>query len=150
VSNARQAMPHGGKLHIETESVSVDQPRGTQHQPRSMVRLTVTDTGVGMDPETASHAFEPFFTTKPRGSGSGLGLSMVDGGIERAGGHASLRSEPGSGTSVCIDLPRAADGLAKASEPPPPPTEGLGALGVRVLVVEDEPLVRSVTRYYLE
>src|SRR5262249_50721462 len=144
------AMPRGGTLRIELENVAGVTDAGDGSTPPSSrsIRLTVTDTGVGMDSQTLARVFEPFFTTRPRGSGSGLGLSMVYGVIERAGGRVSSTSELGIGTSLRIELPRAAQGRTKSSEPPPPMLPR--PLSARVLVVEDEPLVRSVTRYYLE
>ena len=129
--NARDAMPGGGRLGITCRAVGD-------------VLLTVTDTGAGMDEETVSRAFEPFFTTKGRGEGTGLGLATVYGIVAESGGEVSLRSAPGEGTTVLVRLPRAAEGPADR-----PGTESHTAAGSgngrRVLLVEDEPAVRTLT-----
>ncbi|WP_084284890.1 hybrid sensor histidine kinase/response regulator [Solirubrobacter soli] len=128
--NARDAMPDGGKLTIRTD---VDD---------DVVRLTVLDTGEGMPEEVKAHAFDPFFTTKAEGEGTGLGLSVVYGIVERAGGNIDLDSSPGMGTCFAIDLPRAHGAAAEA-----PKTNGTaGSLrGVTVLVVDDQEAVRELT-----
>ncbi len=149
VINARDAMPDGGRLVIETANIVAPdrraRPRGPINlPPGDYVALCVTDTGSGMTPEVLGRAFDPFFTTKPLGQGTGLGLSMIYGFIEQSGGHVHLRSQPGQGTTVTIHLPRyagaveiaAKDGVA-ADMP------GVGASAV-VLVVEDEPHVRLI------
>jgi PAS domain S-box-containing protein len=104
--NARDAMPDGGTLVIETASVPGDPPIG---DAMPQVRIAVTDNGVGMDRETLAKAFDPFFTTKERGNGNGLGLSQVYGFVEQSGGHVLIDSEPGVGTTVQILLPQVPD-----------------------------------------
>ena len=111
VINARDAMPEGGRLDIETRIARID--GGAVDRPPDVrsgeyVKVTVSDTGHGMPPEVAARAFEPFFTTKPVGKGSGLGLSMIFGFVKQSGGHVQLESEPGRGTSVSLYLPLAA------------------------------------------
>ncbi len=134
--NARDAMPTGGVLTIETDEVA--SPSGDVE----FVSVTVADTGCGMAPEVLKCAFEPFFTTKEVGKGSGLGLSMVHGFIEQSGGHVSMKSELGHGTSVTILLPAVpAQPKANPVRPSPGETSRFGA-AVKVLVVEDEADVR--------
>src|SRR5262249_7435675 len=107
-TNARDAMPGGGRLRIATATVDFG-PRSTvvaaEIRPGRYVRLTVTDTGIGLSEEVKQHMFDPFFTTKPAGKGSGLGLSTVYGIVTQSGGHVSVRSESGTGTTVDILLP---------------------------------------------
>lgn len=148
--NARDAMPSGGDLTIETEAVSFDEdPRIAQDAPRGdYVRVSVSDTGVGMTPEVCARAIEPFFTTKDVGSGTGLGLSMVYGFMKQIGGHARLYSEVGRGTRVSLFFPdnqAPKRGTTKAIDDQAP--NGNGEL---VLVVEDDPDVRLVTVSRLE
>ena len=148
--NARDAMPDGGTLTIETTKVQVDEDFARLHPGIAAgphVRLTVTDTGVGMTAEVAGRAFEPFFTTKPRGEGTGLGLSTVYGIVTGAGGHVSIYSEPGVGTTVKILLPAAA---GSATARPAPAVAPVGAArGETILVVEDDPRVRELVRRIL-
>jgi PAS domain S-box-containing protein len=142
--NARDAMPSGGRLVIETANVTLDEAYArheTEVAPGEYVMIAVTDSGCGMTPEVAARAVEPFFTTKEVGQGSGLGLSMVFGFIKQSGGHLKIYSEPGHGTTVKLYLPRAsgaaADGGRQAeAEPQPGRSE-------RLLVVEDDPMVRD-------
>jgi len=139
--NARDAMPDGGKLVIETRNVTVD-------DAGDYVRVSVTDTGIGMSPEILEHAFEPFFTTK-RGRGTGLGLSTIFGFAQQSGGHVTIESEPGSGTTVSLFLPRASDvetGTVGQKAPDVPLSENCET----VLVVEDDPDVREVTLQRVE
>lgn len=143
--NARDAMPKGGKLLLETENVrleggySDDLPEA---EPGHYVMVAVSDTGTGMPPEVRDRVFEPFFTTKTEGKGSGLGLSMVFGFVKQSGGHVKIYSEPGQGTTVKLYLPRATGGdtgdapLFEARGEPPQGSE-------MVLLVEDDALVRQ-------
>jgi len=153
VLNARDAMPDGGQLLIETVNTVLRDRRGAPKEqpsrdapPGEYVCLSVADTGTGMPPNVIARAFDPFFTTKPIGQGTGLGLSMVYGFIQQSGGHVRLRSELGQGTTVAIYLPRhfgAINGEAAgnvASSVPALPAGGI------VLLVEDEPDVRMVVR----
>jgi PAS domain S-box-containing protein len=120
-ANARDAMPEGGKLTIETSSAVLDRKHGrsrTDVEPGRYVVLAVSDTGTGMDERTRIRVFEPFFTTKEEDKGTGLGLAMVDGFARQCGGHVSVSSEPRSGTTFKIFLPEATDDIEAA--PPPP------------------------------
>lgn len=150
VINARDAMPKGGTLVLETANVVLDdaQVGGETKLPAGeYVRLSVTDTGTGMSPDVAQRAFEPFFTTKPQGKGTGLGLSSVYGFVQSAGGGASLYSEPGLGTTVNLYLPRM-KGTGQAFKPLDA-SEIRRGRGETVLVVEDNPDVRAVARQHL-
>ncbi len=145
--NARDAMPQGGKLVIETKNVVLgehDLASEANVAPGEYVRLTVSDTGSGMAPEVLSRAFEPFYTTKPTGKGTGLGLSVIYGFVHQSGGHVTLQSEIGKGTNVTIYLPRAAEKGAKA-EVPKRPQGSNASHGETVLLVEDNEDVRAVT-----
>jgi PAS domain S-box-containing protein len=150
VLNARDAMPEGGRLTVETGVVDADAAfvaaRPEMAEGR-YVAISVTDTGVGMAPDVAERAFDPFFTTKPLGQGTGLGLSMVYGFARQSGGQVRIRSQPGLGTSVTIYL-RATE----AEEPvaAPPSMVAPEGRGQRVLVVEDDPSVRLLIRDVLE
>jgi signal transduction histidine kinase/ActR/RegA family two-component response regulator len=148
--NARDAMPGGGKLVIETSVAHLDDDYRTTNadvMPGAYVMIAVTDTGIGMTPGVLARAFEPFFTTKGIGKGSGLGLSMVYGFAKQSGGHAKIYSEPGQGTTVKLYLPVAPGAaVAVASARGPVATERAKRDEV-VLVVEDDVLVRdTVTR----
>jgi signal transduction histidine kinase len=140
--NARDAMPHGGKLTIETANASLDQAYADRHaevQAGQYVMLAVTDTGIGMTPEVAARAFDPFFTTKPMGQGSGLGLSQIYGFVKQSGGHIKIYSEPGHGTTVKLYLPRSTE-----AEDAGPAAPGEAIHGDEtVLVVEDDADVRA-------
>ncbi|RZL40653.1 MAG: response regulator [Rubrivivax sp.] len=144
--NARDAMPEGGKLTIETANAHLDEAYAARHvevRPGQYVAICVTDSGFGMDAETLSRAFEPFFTTKPADKGTGLGLSQVYGFVKQSKGHVKLYSEVGSGTTVKIYLPRihataAADAEMQDMLAPE-------ADGETILVVEDDPDVRAYT-----
>jgi PAS domain S-box-containing protein len=150
--NARDAMPDGGELIVETANVDVDAESVALHAgpapvPGSYVRLTVTDTGTGMSAETRDRAFEPFFTTKERGKGSGLGLATVYGVVTDSAGHIGVYSEPGLGTTFRVYLPAAdadADAVAVAVERRDPPARGTAPAGGTVLVTEDEDAVREM------
>ncbi|MBV8651643.1 MAG: response regulator, partial [Alphaproteobacteria bacterium] len=145
--NARDAMPHGGRLIIETSSAEVDADFAAIHSEIALgkyVTLAVTDTGTGMTPEVRQRAFEPFFTTKGPGTGSGLGLSMVYGFAKQSGGHVLLYSEPGLGTTVRLYLP-AQENAATAGRAQDDAATALAPRGETILVVEDDPRVRRVS-----
>jgi two-component system, cell cycle sensor histidine kinase and response regulator CckA len=149
-ANARDAMPAGGLLTIETQNLELDGTFSRMHagvRPGSYVLLAVTDTGAGMDEETKSHLFEPFFTTKERGRGTGLGLSIVYGIVKQAGGHIWVYSEPGRGSCFKIYIPQV-NCLAPESVAPPPAPERDGS-GETVLVVEDEDRVLDLVSQVL-
>jgi len=149
VVNARDAMPNGGNLWIETGNTELDQLYMARHmeaRPGRYVMLAVTDSGIGMDVATREKIFEPFFTTKDEAHGTGLGLSMVYGIAKRARGAIDVYSEPGKGTSVKVYLPR-----AEGSEPLPLPETVQVARGTEtVLLVEDEEAVRNIVKAALE
>jgi PAS domain S-box-containing protein len=142
--NARDAMPGGGTLTIETANVELDADYARQNQgaaPGPYVMIAVSDTGEGMTPEVAAKAFDPFFTTKEVDKGTGLGLSMVHGFVKQSNGHVKLYSEVGHGTTVKLYLPRS----SRAETPsvvPGDPTEARGG-GETILMVEDNDLVRA-------
>jgi CheY-like chemotaxis protein len=143
--NARDAMPEGGKLTIETANVRLDDDYAAAQaevKPGQYVMLTVTDTGTGMPSEIREHVFEPFFTTKAVGDGSGLGLSMVYGFVKQSGGHVTVYSEEGEGTTIKLYLPRSTE--TAAAEKKPVLDEVPVARGETVLVVEDDPDVRTL------
>jgi PAS domain S-box-containing protein len=146
--NARDAMPVGGTLRISTGIVTLDDDFVLRHpgaRPGPHVVLRVTDTGVGMEPEVLAHAFEPFFTTKDKDKGTGLGLSTVYGTVQQSGGHVSIASTPGAGTTVSIALPHVP--LPATSEHQAPAGRKAGApLAETILVVEDKAQVRVLVR----
>ena len=142
--NARDAMPDGGQLTIEVENVVLDHAYVVGHldsDNSDYVSISVTDTGHGMDSDTLSKAFDPFFTTKPIGQGTGLGLSTIYGFLRQIGGHASLSSEVGKGTTVRMYLPRFTS-QAPPADPKADRTVEPAGDGQTVLVVEDEEAVR--------
>jgi len=150
--NARDAMPDGGKLTIETSNRWFDERAGRQRglPPGQYVSLCVSDTGTGMSPEIVERAFDPFYTTKPIGQGTGLGLSMVHGFAGQSGGTARIYSEPGKGTMICIYLPRhLADDVGEEDVVDVTATPH-SAEHETILVVDDEPLVRMVAVEILE
>ena len=150
--NARDAMPEGGRLHIELGNKCFNEraARARDLPAGQYVSLSVSDNGVGMTPEVIARAFDPFFTTKPIGTGTGLGLSMIYGFVRQSGGQAQIESAPGEGTLVCLYLPRyvgvvdAGAGLAGLPEAPRPDRSET------VLVVDDEPTVRTLVTEVLE
>ena len=150
--NARDAMPDGGRLTVETANRWLDERTARQRDMPAgqYVSLCVSDTGTGMTPEVARRAFEPFFTTKPIGMGTGLGLSMIYGFVQQSGGQARIYSEPGQGTMVCLYLPRhhgEAASVARDAELAQAPRAGQGET---VLVVDDEPTVRMLVTEVLQ
>jgi signal transduction histidine kinase len=144
--NARDAMPDGGRITIETANKWLDYRAASERDlpPGQYLSVCVTDTGAGMTPDVIAQAFDPFFTTKPMGQGTGLGLSMVYGFVRQSGGQVRIYSEVGHGTTMCLYLPRhyasEDDRLAAA----PPAEETPGAAGETVMVVDDEPTIRML------
>ena len=142
--NSRDAMSDGGKLTIKTSNVVLDEQYARRHSDVSAgqyVQIAITDTGSGMSPEIADKAFEPFFTTKTAGQGTGLGLSQVYGFVKQSGGHVTIDSEPGRGTTVKLYLPRFLAEAREESETEAP--VGRDAAGETILVVEDDDEVRA-------
>jgi nitrogen-specific signal transduction histidine kinase/CheY-like chemotaxis protein len=147
--NARDAMPGGGMLTIDTSNITVDAESiagGSESPLGQQVRLRVSDTGAGMTREVVAHAFEPFFTTKPDGAGTGLGLATVYGIVQQADGHIRIYSEPGGGTTFSMTLPATTQ---DATPQAPEATYERSPSGETVLVVEDEAALREVTRRIL-
>jgi signal transduction histidine kinase len=148
--NARDAMPEGGKLTIETANKWMDDSASRERDipPGQYISLCVTDSGAGMTPEIMSRIFDPFFTTKPAGSGTGLGLSMVYGFVRQSGGQVRVYSEVGKGTTMCLYFPRHLGEVEEASAHPEHPVEhGLGEV---ILLVDDESTVRMLVMETLE
>lgn len=146
--NARDAMPDGGCLTIETQNTHLDTRYATEHtgiHSGQYVLIAVTDTGSGMLPEVIAKAFDPFFTTKEVGKGTGLGLSQVYGFVKQSDGHVKIYSEPGQGTTVKIYLPRLAIAEGAAAEENPVCEIPFAERDELVLVVEDEPAVRQLS-----
>jgi two-component system, cell cycle sensor histidine kinase and response regulator CckA len=147
--NARDAMPNGGELHIETANVEVAgnswrEPASAQSS--GFVRLSVRDTGIGMPPEVKNRLFEPFFTTKPKGRGTGLGLATTFGTVKQAGGSIEVVSEPGEGSTFIIFLPSVKDAVHSNGEPfSYPVAQG----NEQILLVEDDASVRQLTSSFL-
>ena len=147
--NARDAMPSGGTLVVQTSVTDVDESYAASRiglPAGQYACVKISDTGVGMPGDVIDHAFEPFFTTKPKGEGTGLGLATVYGIVTQAGGYVQIYSEPGIGTTITILLP--ATGQDIHAEPAPE-QEPAGGRGQTVLIVEDEPAMREVTRRIL-
>ncbi len=150
--NARDAMPRGGKFILETGAVKLDESFAEQQQavtPGKYVLLAVSDTGSGMDEATVSRIFEPFFTTKEAGKGTGLGLATVYGIVKQSAGHIMVYSEPGHGTTFKIYLPSAEHKIGLASKPDAE-TVSPKRQGTTILLVEDDEIMRSLTRKLLE
>ncbi|HEX6048022.1 MAG TPA: ATP-binding protein [Gemmatimonadaceae bacterium] len=151
VVNARDAMPNGGTVTIETADVELDASYASSHEgvaPGSYVMLAVTDSGIGMDAPTRARAFDPFFTTKPPGKGTGLGLSTVYGIVKQSGGSVEVYSEPGRGTSVKVYLPRTDERADRHT-----PTRGVAgtpSVQATILLVDDDPHVATASRRALE
>ena len=144
--NARDAMPEGGRLAIETanQDISPQQAQTLEIAPGPFVELRVRDTGVGIAPELQGRIFEPFFTTKPKGAGTGLGLSMVYGFVRQSGGAVSVTSAPGHGTTFSLLLPRTDDTTANRTPTPKtllPQAQGSGT----ILIAEDERALRRLS-----
>ena len=154
--NARDAMPTGGRLTIETANMLLDdayaRAQGGEVNPGQYVAISVSDTGTGMPPEVIERAFEPFFTTKPTGQGTGLGLSMLYGFVRQSGGHVRIYSEVGTGTTFKVYLPRFRGSLDEsgADEPGEAGAKFQAETGETVLVVDDEATVRMLVVETLE
>jgi two-component system, cell cycle sensor histidine kinase and response regulator CckA len=149
--NARDAMPRGGKLTLETENVNLDDSYARDHtplQPGRYVMLAVSDTGTGMSPETQAHIFEPFFTTKDVGKGTGLGLSTVYGIVKQSGGYIWVYSEPDRGTTFKIYLPRVEQPAETLRAEKRPTVDHRGT--ETILLVEDDVLLRELTSSVLK
>jgi CheY-like chemotaxis protein len=147
--NARDAMPSGGRITIETANATLSEHEGAGQgdlRAGDYVKISVSDTGTGMAPEVMERAFEPFFTTKDVGRGTGLGLSMVYGFVKQSDGHVQIHSEAGFGTIVSLYLPRSSEAAAGNAFGETPALEG----GTEtILLVEDDPLVRAYTEEQL-
>ncbi len=149
--NARDAMPDGGRITIETANKWLDERAARERElsPGQYISLCVTDTGTGMTTDVISQAFDPFFTTKPLGQGTGLGLSMIHGFVRQSGGQVRIYSEPGKGTTMCLYFPRFSGALNSADGPEAAHAADPGQ-GETVLVIEDEPMVRMLMVEVLE
>jgi CheY-like chemotaxis protein len=150
--NARDAMPNGGRITIETANKWLDDHAAGERDlpPGQYISLGVTDTGAGMTPDVMAHAFDPFFTTKPIGQGTGLGLSMVYGFARQSGGQVRIHSEVGHGTTMCLYFPRHYGDKAETAAEPNAATAARTDSGKTVLIVDDEPTVRMLVVEVLE
>ena len=142
--NARDAMPNGGRMTIETANKWLDQREARERELPSgqYLSVCVTDTGIGMTPDVVARVFDPFFTTKPLGLGTGLGLSMVHGFVRQSGGQVRIYSEVGEGTTMCLYLPRFVGALDASDESAADDGVAPGGQGETVLVIDDEEVVR--------
>lgn len=150
--NARDAMPDGGRLTIETANKWLDERAAAERElsPGQYVSLCVSDTGTGMTPEVIARAFDPFFTTKPLGLGTGLGLSMIYGFARQSGGQVRIYSEEGQGTTMCLYLPRHFGDAEETRAPPLQARDDQLGHGETVLVVDDEATVRLLVSEVLD
>ncbi|UPG74075.1 response regulator [Roseomonas gilardii subsp. gilardii] len=150
--NARDAMPDGGRITIETANkwLDVHTARERDLPTGPYISLCVTDTGTGMTPEVMARAFDPFFTTKPLGQGTGLGLSMIHGFVRQSGGQVRACSEPGRGTTMCLYLPRYQGNADTAESFPDLADAPRAEKGEAVLIVDDEATVRMLVTEVLE
>ena len=150
--NARDAMPEGGRITIETANKWLDDRAATERDltPGQYLSLCVTDTGTGMTPDVIARAFDPFFTTKPLGQGTGLGLSMVYGFVRQSGGQVRIYSEVGCGTTMSLYLPRHYGSSSEAVARTTPAASTHAPTGKTVLIIDDEPSVRMLVTEVLE
>jgi len=149
--NARDAMPKGGRFEIKTENVELDATHAAKHPPMHpgpYVKLTVVDTGIGMNAETQSRIFEPFFTTKDRGKGTGLGLAMVYGVVKQSSGFIWVDSEVGRGTTFDVYFPQVGEPITRDSKPRAAMAASSGS--ETILLVEDEEALRAATCEFLQ
>jgi CheY-like chemotaxis protein len=147
VTNARDAMPEGGRLEVETANVVVEAGGPGQAKPGPYAVLAVSDTGVGIEPALQAKIFEPFFTTKAERGGMGLGLATAYGIVTKSGGHIEVQSHPGEGTTFRVYLPKSTSPVALPAQSPTAP--GLPRGTETILLVEDDPLVRQSLRRVL-
>ena len=150
--NARDSMPEGGRITIETANKWLDDRAAKDRDlpPGQYLSVCVTDTGTGMTPEVIARAFDPFFTTKPIGQGTGLGLSMVYGFVRQSGGQVRIYSEVGRGTTMCLYLPRHYGSSSETAVSAAPATSARAQTGKTVLIVDDEPTVRMLVTEVLQ